>query len=208
MSYQVVILQGNLTRDAEVRQVGQNTVASFGVATSRKLKKQDGTIAEETEFHDVELWNNNGVYQYLTKGASVLVQGEIKTDKWTDQNGQQRERKKIRASIIQLCGSRQQAAPQGQPAYPPQGQPAYPPQQPRQPYAPAPGYAPAPQAPGYAPAPQAPGYAPAPPAPQAPAAPAAPQAPLPPQPGQPGNVQYPPMNSPAYTQPQPDDLPY
>jgi len=208
MSYQVVILQGNLTRDAEVRQVGQNTVASFGVATSRKFKKQDGTIAEETEFHDVELWNNNGVYQYLTKGASVLVQGEIKTDKWTDQNGQQRERKKIRASIIQLCGSRQQAAPQGQPAYPPQGQPAYPPQQPRQPYAPAPGYAPAPQAPGYAPAPQAPGYAPAPTAPQAPAAPAAPQAPMPPQPGQPGNVQYPPMNSPAYTQPQPDDLPY
>lgn len=208
MSYQVVILQGNLTRDAEVRQVGQNTVASFGVATSRKFKKQDGTIAEETEFHDVELWNNNGVYQYLTKGASVLVQGEIKTDKWTDQNGQQRERKKIRASIIQLCGSRQQAAPQGQPAYPPQGQPAYPPQQPRQPYAPAPGYAPGPQAPGYAPAPQAPGYAPAPPAPQAPAAPASPQAPMPPQPGQPGNVQYPPMNSPTYTQPQPEDIPF
>ena len=204
MSYQIFIIQGNLTRDAEVRQVGQSTVASFGVATSRKFKKQDGTVAEETEFHDVELWNNNGVHPYLTKGASVLVQGEIKTDKWTDQSGQQREKKKVRATIIQLCGSRQQAAPQGQPAYPPQGQPAYPPQQP---YAPAPGYAPAPTAPGYASAPQAPGYAPAPPAPQAPAAHAAPQAPMPPQPGQPGNVQYPPMNSPAYTQPQSDDLP-
>lgn len=179
MSYQIVILQGNLTRDAEVRQVGQSSVASLGVATSRKFKKQDGTIGEETEFHDVELWNNNGVYQYLTKGASVLVQGEIKTDKWTDQSGQQREKKKIRASVIQLCGPRQQQAQQQAPMAPPhpqyQQQPPMPPQY-QQPQPPAP-----------------PQYA---------------QPPMPPQPGQPGNQQYPPMNSPAYSQPQDGDIPF
>lgn len=207
MSYQIFIIQGNLTRDAEVRQVGQSTVASFGVATSRKFKKQDGTVAEETEFHDVELWNNNGVYQYLTKGASVLVQGEIKTDKWTDQNGQQRERKKVRASIIQLCGggNRQQAQPQApaQPVYPP-AQPAYPPQAP---VAPPQQQYQQPPMPPQAPVPPAqPQYR----APQPPTPPAQPQyqPPMPPQPGQPGNTAYPPMNDPAYTQQVQDDLPF
>lgn len=206
MSYQIFIIQGNLTRDAEVRQVGQNSVASIGVATSRRYKKQDGSVAEETEFHEVELWNNNGVYPYLVKGASVLVQGEIRTDKWTDQNGNQKERKKVRASIIQLCGSRQQAAPQGQPAYPP-AQPMMPP--PATPGAP-PQYA-QPPMPPQAPVPPAqPQYQqPRPPAqPQyaQPQPPAAPQY-QPPQPGQPGNTAYPPMNDPAYTTPQVDDLP-
>lgn len=185
MSYQLVILQGNLTRDAEVRQVGQNTVASFSVATSRRYKKSDGTTSEETEYHDIELWNNGGVHPYLTKGASVLVQGEIKTDKWQDQQGQTRERKKIRASLIQLCGGR----PQQQTVAP--AAPQYTVPQP-------------PVAPSYAPQPtQAPAY----PTPPQYGAPQPPQAPIPPQPGQPGNQQYPPMNSPAYSQPQVDDMP-
>lgn len=206
MSYQIFIIQGNLTRDAEVRQVGQSTVASFGVATSRRFKKQDGTVVEETEFHDVELWNNSGVHPYLAKGASVLVQGEIKTDKWTDQSGQQREKKKVRATLLQLCGSpRQQTQPQApaQPVYPP-AQPAYPPQAP---VAPPQQQYQQPNMPPQAPVPPAqPQYR----APQPPAHPASPQyqQPMPPQPGQPGNTAYPPMNDQAYTAPQSDDLPF
>jgi len=184
MSYQIVILQGNLTRDAEVRQVGQNAVASFSVATSRRYKKQDGTVAEETEYHDVELWNSNGVHPYLTKGTAVLAQGEIKTDKWQDQSGQPRERKKIRANIIQLCGPRPQQQPQA---------PQYAAPQPPV----APGYQAPPAAPAYPQAPQPPHYG---------AAPTPP--PMPPQPGQPGNTAYPPMNSPAYGQQDAGDLPF
>lgn len=192
MSYQVVIIQGNLTRDAEIRQVGQNTVASIGVATSRRFKKQDGTIVEETEFHNVEYWNAGAVQQYLVKGQSVLVQGEIRTEKWQDQQGNNRETKKIRASILQLCGSPRQ-----------QGQ------QPQQ-YAQAPMPPQAPAAPQYAQAPVPPPAQPQYQAPQPPAAPQyqQPQPPMPPQPGQPGNQQYPPMNSPQYTQGGTDDLPF
>lgn len=154
MSYQIVILQGNLTRDAEVRQVGQNQVAQFSVATSRRFKKADGSVGEESEFHDIELWNQTGVFPYLKKGTAILVQGEIKTDKWTDQQGQQRSTKKIRAAVVQLCGPRPQAAaPAPQPAAP-QYQQAPAPQYPPQPQAPAP--APQPTYPQYAPQPQAP----------------------------------------------------
>lgn len=150
MSYQIVILQGNLTRDAEVRQVGQNQVAQFSVATSRRFKKADGSVGEESEFHDIELWNQTGVFPYLKKGTALLVQGEIKTDKWTDQQGQQRSTKKIRAAVVQLCGPRPQpAAPAPQPAAP----------QYQQAPAPRPQYAPQPQAPAPAPQPTYPQYA-------------------------------------------------
>lgn len=156
MSYQIVILQGNLTRDAEVRQVGQNQVAQFSVATSRRFKKADGSVGEESEFHDIELWNQTGVFPYLKKGTALLVQGEIKTDKWTDQQGQQRSTKKIRAAVVQLCGPRPQAAaPAPQPAAP----------QYQQAPAPRPQYAPQPQAPAPAPQPTYPQYAPQPQAP-------------------------------------------
>lgn len=156
MSYQQIIIQGNCTRDAEVRQVGQSQVAKIGVAVSEKFRNKEGAIQESTEFFDVEIWDKAGVYPYLTKGQSVLIVGQQKTDKWQDQQGQNRESKKVRAQVVQLCGPRPQQA-QPQPQAP--AQPARP-QAPAQPYnqpAPPPQYQqPAPQQ--YAPPAQPPQY--------------------------------------------------
>lgn len=165
MSYQQILIQGNCTRDAEVRQVGQSQVAKIGVAVSEKFKGRDGQIQESTEFFDVEIWDKAGVYPYLTKGQSVLIVGQQKTDKWQDQQGQNRESKKVRAQVVQLCGPRPQTQPQApaQPAYqapapaPAYNQPAPPPQYQQPAPAPAPQYAPQPQ-PQYGPAPAQPQY--------------------------------------------------
>ena len=158
MSYQQIIIKGNCTRDAEVRQVGQSQVAKIGVAVSEKYKGRDGQIQESTEFFDVEIWDKAGVYPYLVKGQSVLIVGQQKTDKWQDQQGQNRESKKVRAQVVQLCGPRPQAQPQAPAPAPAYNQPA-PPRQYQQPApAPAPQYAPSAQ-----PQPQYPpqgGYAP------------------------------------------------
>lgn len=169
MSYQQILIQGNCTRDAEVRQVGQSQVAKIGVAVSEKYKTRDGQIQESTEFFDVEIWDKAGVYPYLTKGQSVLIVGQQKTDKWTDQNGQNRESKRVRAQVVQLCGPRPQAAAQtAQAAQPVYQRPAPAPQ--AQAYAqpaPAPQYAaPAPPPQYAAPAAQAPQYSAPAPAPQ------------------------------------------
>lgn len=163
MSYQQILIQGNCTRDAEVRQVGQSQVAKIGVAVSEKFRNKEGAIQESTEFFDVEIWDKAGVYPYLTKGQSVLIVGQQKTDKWQDQNGQNRESKKIRAQVVQLCGPRPQAQPQAQapapaPARPAYNQPAPPPQYQQPAPAPAPQYAPTaqPQPQYQAPTPQYP----------------------------------------------------
>lgn len=160
MAVNKVILIGNLGSDAEVRNVGQSTVASFRLATTEKFKGQDGNLREETEWHTCELWNNSGVYQYLKKGTQVYVEGSIKTENWTDQQGQNRSRIKIRVFNLQLVGSRpQQAAPAPQ-GYAPQPQPQYQQRtyqpQPAAAPAPTPQYQPQQAALGYTPQPQAP----------------------------------------------------
>lgn len=151
MGYQQIIIQGNLTRNVEVRQVGQSQVAKTGVAVTEKYRKADGTIAESAEFFDIEIWDKAGVYPYLVKGTSVFIVGQQKTDKWQDKEGQNRETKKVRVQVIQLCGSKPQqnvaAAPQAtaqQPqyqstaTYPPSPAPQAPPVQPRYPTPPTP----------------------------------------------------------------------
>jgi len=200
MSYQQITILGNLTRDAEVRQVGQSQVAKIGVAVSDRFRKQDGTIGESTEFFDAEIWDKAAVYPYLVKGQQVLVIGQFKTEKWTDQNGQPRETRKIRVLNIQLCGGKPQAQPQAQPAAAP----------------PAPGYAPQPAAPGYQAPPAPPQYqqpAPAPaPAYTPPAPPAAPayQQPVPAAPSYAPNTgqPYPPQPSYAPNPAEGPDLPF
>jgi len=174
---------GNIgTESPEIRQVGQNTVAKFSVATSERFKRQDGSVAEETTWHRVELWGNTGVHPYLVRGTSVYVEGSYKTNEWTDQQGVKHRDYYIKAFTVQLLGGRpqnEQAAPAPAPAYapaPPQGQPAYAPQT----YQPRPANAP----------PTPPNY-PAPPAPPAP--PQYAQPPMPPQ--APAPTAFPPQPS-------------
>ena len=121
-----VIIIGNIgSETAEVRQVGQNVVAKFSVATSERWRKPDGTNGEETTWHRVELWGNAGVHPYLVKGQPVYIEGAYKCNDWVDQQGNKRRDYFIKAFTVQLLGQRQQQASP----------------------------APAPQAPGYAPAP-------------------------------------------------------
>lgn len=195
---------GNLTRDAEVRQVGQSVVAKIDVAVGSSYTRRDGTQVNETEyFNNIEIWDKPNLHQYLLKGQPVLVQMVQKTEVYNDQQGQQRKSLKYRAQVIQLCGSPSQQ--QGAQPQAPMGPPQY-----QQPMPPQPQYQ-QPQAPMQQPPQQQYRQAPQPPMqpqyqqPQPPAQP--PAQPQYPQPGQPGNPQYPPMNSPAYTQPQDDDLP-
>ena len=185
MSFQQIILHGNLTRDLEIRQVGEHSVAQTSLAVSEKFRKQDGTTGENTEFFELEIWDKTAVFQFLTKGAQILIVGKVRTEKWQDQNGQNRERKKVRVETIQLCGSRPQNAA-----------PAPAPQAPQPPQGYAPQYAPQPQY--QQPAPPAP--------PQYAQPPVAPQPPMPPQ--APNAPQYPPMGSPQYSEPDPGDLPF
>jgi single-strand DNA-binding protein len=87
-----VILVGNLGADPESRAMNSGgEVVNFNVATSERWKDRDGNSQERTEWHRVVIFNENlgrVAKQYLRKGSSVYLEGQLQTRKWTDQNGQ------------------------------------------------------------------------------------------------------------------------
>jgi single-strand DNA-binding protein len=103
-----VILLGNLGSDPEVKYLeGGSVVARFNIATSEAYNNRSGERVEQTEWHRVELWDNLAkiAEQYLKKGNQVYIEGKIKSESWTDKDGQQRTGIRIRATSMQLVGS-------------------------------------------------------------------------------------------------------
>ena len=87
-----VILVGNLGRDPEIRNTQDGMkVVNLSVATSERWKdRMSGEPRERTEWHRVVIFNENlarVAEQYLRKGSSVYLEGQLQTRKWTDQQG-------------------------------------------------------------------------------------------------------------------------
>ncbi len=87
-----VILIGNLGKDPEVRKLNNgDPVVNLSVATSENWRdKQSGERKEKTEWHRVVIFNENiakVAEQYLKKGSTVYIEGQLQTRKWTDQAG-------------------------------------------------------------------------------------------------------------------------
>jgi len=100
-----VVLVGRLTRDAELKYTaGGQAVCKFSVAVNRRKKNGD-QWEDEANYFDVVLWGRQGesLNQYLVKGKSVGVQGELRQDRW-QQDGQNRSKVEIVANNIQLLG--------------------------------------------------------------------------------------------------------
>ena len=87
-----VILLGNLGQDPVVRtsQDG-NKIVQLSIATSERWKdRMSGEQRERTEWHRVVIFNeglSNIAEQYLKKGSTVYIEGQLQTRKWQDQNG-------------------------------------------------------------------------------------------------------------------------
>lgn len=90
-----VILVGNLGRDPEVRSTQDGMkIVNLALATSERWRdRNSGEQRERTEWHRVVIFNENLARiaeQYLRKGSSVYIEGQLQTRKWTDQSGQEK----------------------------------------------------------------------------------------------------------------------
>jgi len=97
-----VMLAGNIVRDAEVVQVGSYSVVKFTVATTRKWTDSNKNKKEETEFHNVERWNSEGIAKFLLKGVPVFVEGRIKSEKFEKRDGTKGSSFKIMADDVSI----------------------------------------------------------------------------------------------------------
>lgn len=103
-----VILVGNLGKDPEVRYLENGSVvANVTIATSESYKDRNGNRIENTEWHDLEMWDGLAkiAEQYLNKGKTIYVEGRIKSDTWQDDQGMNRKKVRIRVQNMTMLGS-------------------------------------------------------------------------------------------------------
>ncbi len=105
-----VILIGHLGRAPEIRHMPSGeAVCTLSVATSETWKdKTTGERKEATEWHKVVLFGRLAEVadQYLYKGASVYIEGSLRTRKWTDKSGVERYTTEIRADVMKMLGGK------------------------------------------------------------------------------------------------------
>ena len=105
-----IILVGNLTRDIELRYATSGSaVGSSAIAVTRKYTLNNEK-REETCFIDITFFGKQAEVsnQYLQKGSKLLIEGRLKFDQWTDNNGQTRSKHSVSVEAMEMLGSPQQ----------------------------------------------------------------------------------------------------
>ena len=109
VSFNRVLLIGNLTRDPELRYTpGGVPVANFGLAVNTTFSsKTGGEPKTETCFVKVIVWSKQAetCNQYLKKGRSVFIEGRLIYRSW-EQDGKTRSTLEVRADRVQFLGAR------------------------------------------------------------------------------------------------------
>lgn len=103
------ILVGNLGNDPETRYTqGGMAVTKISLATTSVRKDRDGNAQENTQWHRVTFFGKLGEIagEYLRKGSQVYVEGEIRYDKYTGQDGVEKFFTEIVANEMQMLGGR------------------------------------------------------------------------------------------------------
>jgi len=106
VSFNRVLLIGNLTKDPELRYTPSGTpVANLRLAVNSSFKSQSGERKEETCFVTIVVWSRQAEIcnQYLKKGRSIFVEGRLISRSW-EAEGQKRSTMEVRADRVQFLG--------------------------------------------------------------------------------------------------------
>ena len=105
-----VIMIGHLVRDIELRYTqSQMAIGKTAIAVTRKYTL-NGEKREETCFIDITFFGKQAeiANQYLNKGSKLAVEGYLKFEQWTDQNGQNRSKHSIAVESMEMLGDAKQ----------------------------------------------------------------------------------------------------
>lgn len=115
-----VILIGNLGRDPEVHTAASNghLIVQLSLATTRRVKMQDGSYENETEWHRVVCFGKTAevARDYLAKGRQIYIEGQLRTRKYKDKQGIERWVTEVICDQLKMLGRKDDAAPAVAPA--------------------------------------------------------------------------------------------
>ncbi len=114
VTFNRVILAGNLVRDPEIRYLPSGlSVTSFAVAVNSRYK-QNNELKEEVSYFDIVVFGKMGenCAEYLSKGRPVLVEGRLRQRRW-ETEGVKKSKIEVVADNVQFLGSPRGAAGAG-----------------------------------------------------------------------------------------------
>jgi len=103
MDTNIAVLQGNLTKNAELLYAPNGTaIGKFTIAVNRKIKEK-----EETLFMDCTIFGKyaESMVKYLSKGRKITVNGYLRQENWVDNNGNKRSKIVLIVDNIAFCSS-------------------------------------------------------------------------------------------------------
>lgn len=117
----LTILTGRITKDLELKQAGQTQVTNFSLAVDNPFKKDD------TSFFDIVAFGKTAqlLTDYCGKGSKILIEGNLKQDRFQDKEGHNRSAVRVIANRIEFLDSKgsnqQNSQPQEQRGQAPAG---------------------------------------------------------------------------------------
>ena len=103
-----IIIVGHLTRDIDLRYTQSGSaIGKSAIAVTHKFSI-NGEKREDTCFIDISFFGKGAeiANQYLKKGSKLLIEGRLKFEQWTDQNGQNRSKHSINVESMEMLGSK------------------------------------------------------------------------------------------------------
>ena len=98
-----VILIGHMTADPELKQTGSGVaVTNFTIAVDRKYNKGE---EKQADFPTIIAWRSTAEFicHFFKKGSAILIEGELQTRSWTDQQGNKRYATEVVADTARFC---------------------------------------------------------------------------------------------------------
>ena len=97
-----VILMGNLTRDVEIRDYSNTTVARAGIAVNRPYKNK------EVDFFNLVAFNKTAEFlsKYFAKGSKLLVEGRLQQSNYEDKDGNKKSSTEIVVEQIEFASAK------------------------------------------------------------------------------------------------------
>lgn len=103
----VVLMNGNLTKDPDLRETGGGTpICELRIATNSSFKK-DGKWESKAHFFQINVWGGQGenCAKYLQKGSKITVVGRLEYQQWENKEGETNSRVVIVANQIEFLAN-------------------------------------------------------------------------------------------------------
>lgn len=102
MGINVVVLEGNLTKDPDLRALaGGTSVCDLRLAVNDRVKRQ-GEWTDAVYYFDVTVWGSSAenCAKYLQKGSGVIVKGKLRWHEWKAEDGSGRQAVNVNADQV------------------------------------------------------------------------------------------------------------